>query len=93
MTEKEGKIINAGELPCTLKLTRMLLLLRSLENCKSVDTVLLCIYYEQKAQKLFAKFFTCNLDTVGSFEIRMSRGHDVHKLDMGLELCTSGTGC
>jgi hypothetical protein len=44
MTEKEeGKIINAGEFPCTLQMTRMLLLFRSLENYKSVDTVLLYI--------------------------------------------------
>jgi hypothetical protein len=71
MTEKEeGKIINAGELPCTLQMTHMLLLFRSLENWKSVDTVL-CVYYVQKAQKLFPKFFTSILDTVGSIEIRM----------------------
>ncbi len=30
-----------------------------------------CVYYVQKAQKLFPKFFTCILDTVGSIEIRM----------------------
>jgi hypothetical protein len=30
-----------------------------------------CVYYVQKVQKLFPKFFTCNLDTVGSIEIRM----------------------
>ncbi len=50
MTEKLGKVINAGELPCTLKLTRMLLLLRSLENCKSMDTVLLCILCTESAE-------------------------------------------
>ncbi len=50
MTEKLGKIITAGELPCTLKLTRTLLLLRSLENCKSVDTVLLCILCTESAE-------------------------------------------
>jgi hypothetical protein len=22
-----------------------------------------------------------------------ARGHDIHKLDMGFELCTSATGC
>jgi hypothetical protein len=71
MTEKEeGKIINAGELPCTLQMTHMLLLFRSLENWKSVDTVLVCILCTE-AQKLFPKFFTCILDTVGSIEIRM----------------------
>jgi hypothetical protein len=51
MTEKEeGKIINAVELPCTLQMTRMLLLSRSLENCKSVDTVLLCILCTESAE-------------------------------------------
>jgi hypothetical protein len=30
-----------------------------------------CIYCVQKAQKRFPKFLTCNLDTVGSIEIRM----------------------
>ncbi len=50
MTEKLGEIINAGELPCTLKLTLMLLLLRSLENCKCVDTVLLCILCTESAE-------------------------------------------
>jgi hypothetical protein len=50
VTEKLGKVINAGELPCTLKLTRMLLLLRSLENCKSMDTVLLCILCTESAE-------------------------------------------
>jgi len=51
MTEKEeGKIIIAGELPRTLQMTRMLLLFRSLENCKSVDTVLLCILCTENAE-------------------------------------------
>jgi hypothetical protein len=30
-----------------------------------------CVYYVQKAQKLFPKFFTCILDTIGSIEIRI----------------------
>jgi hypothetical protein len=50
MTEKEGKIINAGELPCTLQMTHMLFHFRSLENCKSVDTVLLCILCTESAE-------------------------------------------
>jgi hypothetical protein len=51
MTEKEeGKIVNAGDLPCTLQMTRMLLLFRSLENCKSVDTVLLYILCTESAE-------------------------------------------
>jgi hypothetical protein len=50
MTEKEeGKIINAGELPCTFQMTHMLLLFRSLENCKSADIVLLCILCTESA--------------------------------------------
>jgi hypothetical protein len=66
MTEKEeGKIINAGELPCTLQTTRMLLLFRSLENWR-VWILYCCVYYVQKAQKFFPRFFTCSLDTVGS---------------------------
>jgi hypothetical protein len=50
MTEKEGKIINAGELPCTLQMTCLLLLFRSLKNCKSVDTVLLYILCAESAE-------------------------------------------
>ncbi len=41
---------HAGELPCTLQMTHMLLLFRSLENCESVDTVLLCILCTESAE-------------------------------------------
>jgi hypothetical protein len=69
MTEKEGgKIINAGELHCTLQMTHMLL---DLLRTGGVWILYCCVYYVQKAHKLFPKFFTCNLDTVGSIEIRM----------------------
>jgi len=51
MREKEeGKIINAGELPCTLQMTHMLLLVRSLENCKRVDIVLMFILCTESAE-------------------------------------------
>jgi hypothetical protein len=87
MAEKEeGKIINAGKLPCTLQMTRMLLLSRSLENCKSVDTVLLCILCTESSLPV-------TWTQLVQLKSGCTRGHDIHKLDMGFELCTSATGC
>jgi hypothetical protein len=91
MTEKEGKIINAGELPCTLQMTRLLLLFRSLENCKSGYCTVVYIMY-RKRRSFSQSSLPVTWTQLVQLKSGCARGHDICKLDMGFELCTSPTG-
>jgi hypothetical protein len=65
---------------------------RSLENWKSVDTVLLCIFCTEHRS-----FSQSSLPVTWTQLVQLKSGcavtHDIHKLDIGFELCTSASGC